>query len=62
MSAGEIIEQLPQLTHAERRSICRKIIELEEDYGTYTAATEAADEAFQILDRMEAEDDAQRGR
>jgi hypothetical protein len=56
VSANQILEELPNLSHAERRAISKRLIELEADRDTLQFATEAAEAAFGELDRMEAED------
>jgi hypothetical protein len=57
MSLAEILDELPRLTHEERRLLCRRALALEaaEDVAVleHTAA-----EGFALLDRMEAEDHA----
>ena len=56
MSATQILEELPNLSHAERRAISKRLIELESDRDALQFATEAANAGFAELDRMEAED------
>jgi hypothetical protein len=56
MSMAEIIDELPRLTHHERRELCQKIIELEAQTEDINRCDEAAREGFAILDEMEAED------
>ncbi|MCX6940185.1 MAG: hypothetical protein NTX09_05505 [Verrucomicrobia bacterium] len=57
MSLIEILDELPRLTHEERRLLCRRALAIDEadDIAAleYTAA-----EGFAMLDRMEAEDAA----
>ena len=55
MSTAEIIAELPKLTEAERAAIARRLRELEQEDATLFLH-EAADQSFQELDRMEAED------
>jgi hypothetical protein len=50
MSATEILNELPKLRRDERRAIASRVFELEET-EELTWATEAADLAFQELDR-----------
>jgi hypothetical protein len=57
MSRGEIIAQLLKLTHADRREIMRRILEVEEDAATLAECDRLALERFQMLDAMEAEDE-----
>ncbi len=58
MSMAEIIEELPKLTHQERRELCQRIIALEAEQEDLAAADQSAREGFAILDAMEAEDEA----
>lgn len=62
MSAQEIIGELAALTPRERREIARRIFEMEEDAQVLADADRRADENFQMLDRMEAEDAARKAR
>ena len=55
MSATEILEQLPHLSRAERRAIARRVFELDDDRDELQWAAEAADLAFQELDKLEEE-------
>jgi transcription elongation GreA/GreB family factor len=60
MSSSEIVAELPRLTHEERRLICQKIMALEADQDALETARQAAALGFQMLDQMEAEDEARR--
>ncbi len=62
MSAQDIIAELPSLSVQERREIARHIFEMDEDAQILTECGRRADENFQILDRMEAEDAARKAR
>lgn len=62
MSAQEIIAGLASLTPQERREIARHIFEMEEDAQLLADCDRRADENFQLLDRMEAEDAARKAR
>jgi len=62
VSAQEIIAELPALTPRERRQIARRIFEMEEDAQALADADRRADENFQMLDRLEAEDAARKAR
>ena len=62
MSAKEIIAELACLTPKERREIARKIFEMEDEAQLLADCDRRADENFQILDRMEAEDAARKAR
>jgi hypothetical protein len=55
MSATEILNELPKLRRDERRAIASRVFELEETEELMWA-TEAADLAFQELDRLEDKD------
>lgn len=55
MSLTDILDELPHLTHEERRLLCRRALALDE--AEEVAALEhTAAEGFALLDRMEAED------
>jgi hypothetical protein len=56
MSMAEIIDELPKLTHQERRQLCRKIVEIESQGEDVDLCDEAAREGFAMLERMEAQD------
>ena len=59
MSLTEILDELPRLTHEERRMLCRRALALDTEAAAEIAVAErAADDGFAMLDRMEAEDDA----
>ncbi|MSU63129.1 MAG: hypothetical protein EXS31_12170 [Pedosphaera sp.] len=53
MSATEILKELPNLKHEERRAIARRVFELEQEHGELEWAAQAADLAFQELDKQE---------
>ena len=55
MSTTEILIELPKLSRAERRAILNRLIELDEDAEVLDERRWQADEAFQMLDAMEAE-------
>jgi hypothetical protein len=57
MSLAEILEELPRLTHEERRLLCRRALEVDEAEDV-AAMEHTAAEGFALLDRMEAEDAA----
>ncbi len=52
--------ELPRLTHEERRAICQRILALEADQEALESSRQAAISGFQLLDQMEAEDEARR--
>ena len=56
MTTGEILSELPGLSRQDRRRILDRILEIEDDAEVLEASRRMADEAFQILDAMEAED------
>ena len=56
MSMAEIIDELPKLTHHERRELCRKIVEIESQGEDIDVCDETAREGFAMLDQMEAQD------
>ena len=56
MSATEILNELPKLKREERRAIARRVFELEEEREELEWAAQAADLAFQELDKMEEQD------
>jgi hypothetical protein len=56
MSATEILTELPKLNHDERRAIARRVFELEEERAELEWAAQAADLAFQELDKLENQD------
>jgi hypothetical protein len=56
MTTAEILSELPGLSRQDRRRILNRILEIEDDAEVLEASRRMADEAFQILDAMEAED------
>jgi len=52
----EIIDELPKLTHHQRRELCQRIIGLEAYGDDIAFADETAREGFAMLDQMEAQD------
>jgi hypothetical protein len=58
MSTAEILAELPNLSREDRRRILERILEMEQEAGSMEAIRRTADEAFQMLDAMEAEDAA----
>ena len=57
MSLAEILDELPRLTHEERRLLCRRALAVDEAEDV-AAIEHIAAEGFAMLDRMEAEDAA----
>lgn len=58
MSLTEIIEELPRLSHQERRELCRRVIDLESEQEDMMLCDHIAREGFAMLDRLEAEEEA----
>ena len=56
MTMAEILSELPQLSRQDRRRILDRILEIEDEAEVVETSRRMADEAFQILDEMEAED------
>jgi len=52
MSLSEIIEELPSLSHQERRELCRRVLELEPESEDIALCDHVAREGFAMLDRM----------
>jgi len=59
MSVAEIMQEIPKLSLPERRMLTNKLLELEPGREILEMSDQLADEALQILDKME-EDDARR--
>lgn len=59
MSKAEIMSELPKLSRQDRRDILRLIFEMEEDAETLAECDRLAQERFQMLDAMEADDERQ---
>jgi hypothetical protein len=57
LSLGEILDELPRLTHEERRLLCRRALAVDEAEDV-AAMEHTAAEGFTLLDRLEAEDAA----
>ena len=57
MSLAEIVEELPKLKREERRELARRIFEFADEEAEILADCDRrAEERFQMLDAMEAED------
>ena len=54
MSTAQILTELPHLSHADRREIVRRLIELKEETQTLADTDARADANFQMLDDSEA--------
>lgn len=62
MSTAEILAEIPKLSSGDRRRLLDRILELEDEAASVEAARRTADEAFQMLDAMEAEDATRKSR
>ena len=58
MSLSEIIDELPRLSHQERRELCRRVIDLESEHEDMMLCDHIDREGFAMLDRMEVEQEA----
>lgn len=56
MSTAEIIDALESLPLADRRAICKRILELEEDRESMQFSVEAAAAGFRVMEQAEGED------
>jgi hypothetical protein len=56
MSISEIIEELPRLSHSQRRELCQRIIDMEKERAEIEVCDRLAVEAFSDLDRIESGD------
>lgn len=56
MSTADILAELPKLSQEDRRQILDRILELDDESDILEERRNLADEAFQLLDRLEAED------
>lgn len=56
MSTAEIIDALETLPLADRRAICKRILELEEDRESIEFSVEAAAAGFRVMDQAEDEE------
>jgi hypothetical protein len=57
MSTAEILAELPKLSRDDRRRILARILEMEHEAQSVETIRRMADEAFQTLDAMEAEEE-----
>jgi hypothetical protein len=62
MSAGQILEELPALTHEERMEIVRRIREIDGESEDIALCLANAELSFQMLDQMEADDEERTSR
>lgn len=59
MSVDEILDELPRLTHAERRLLCRRALAIDEAEAAALEVTElSAADGFVLLDRMETDEES----
>lgn len=56
MSFAQIIEEIPKLTHLERRELFLQVLSLEPDADDIAVCDHVAREGFSLLDEMEAAD------
>ena len=57
MSKAEILQEIPKLSHEERREIVRLIFQMEQETEILADCDRLAVERFKMLDAMEAEDE-----
>ena len=57
MSKAEILQQIPRLSHEERREIVRLIFQMEQEAEVLAECDRLALERFKMLYAMEAEDE-----
>ncbi len=62
MSTAEILAELPNLSREDRRRILDRILEMDGEARSVEAIRRTADEAFLMLDAMEADDAARQSR
>jgi hypothetical protein len=62
MSTAEILAEIPKLSSEDRRRLLDRILEIEDEAASLEAMRRIADETFQMLDAMEAEDAARQSR
>ena len=62
MSIAEILAKIPKLSREDRRRILDRILEMEDEAESVEAIRRMGDEAFQMLDAMEAEEAASQPR
>ena len=57
MSKTEILQEIPKLSHEERREIVRLIFQMEQEAEVLADCDRLALERFKMLDALEAEDE-----
>jgi len=62
MSTAEILAEIPKLSSNDRRRLLDRLLELEDEAAAVESARRTANEAFLMLDAMEAEDAAGKSR
>jgi hypothetical protein len=62
MSTAEILSEIPRLSSEDRRRLLDRLLEIEDEAALIEATRRTADETFQMLDAMEAEDAASQSR
>ena len=58
MSFAQIIEEIPKLTHSQRREIFLQVMSFEPEADDVAICDHVAREGFALLDEMEAADSA----
>lgn len=56
VTTSEILSELPKLSRGERREILNRLMELDEDADVLRERQQMSDEAFLMLDGLEAQD------
>ena len=62
MSKAEILQEIPKLSHEERREIVRLIFQMEQEAEVLAECDRLALERFKMLDALEAEDETNASR
>ena len=62
MSKAEILQEIPKLSHEERREIMRLIFQMEQEAEVLADCDRLALERFKMLDALEAEDETNASR
>ena len=57
MSKAEILQEIPKLSHEERREIVRLIFQMEQEAEVLADCDRLALQRFKMLDALEAEDE-----
>ena len=62
MSKAEILQEIPKLSHEERREIVRLIFQMEQEAEVLADCDRLALQRFKMLDALEAEDETNASR